>query len=105
MLLVDEPTFATLEPVSLDHNENNNDRDSSPLPLVIDADKETFCSQSVLSDYFPRREPIGQRLPRRTLNDKVDNGLSSNSSRFTTDANHLPNGNRLENTLPHEENR
>ncbi len=105
LFLVDEPTFTTLQPVLLDQDENVNDRDTSPPPLIIDTDKETFCSQSVMSDYFSRREPIGERLPRQTLNDgsKTANCLSSNPIRCTTDTNHSDNINRSKKARPREE--
>ncbi len=68
MLLVDEPSFTTLKPVPLDQHTNVNDGENSPPPLIIDIDKETCSTQSIMSNYFPRTEPIGERLPRCTSN-------------------------------------
>ncbi len=86
MLLVDEPTFTTLKPVSVDEHKNVNDGENSPPPLIIDIDKETCSSQSIMSNYFPRTEPVGERLPRCTSNatNKTQNQLSNKSTYFTS---------------------
>ena len=62
--LVDAVTFTALERVSFDQPENTKDQENSspPPPLIIDTDKERCSSQSLMSDYFPRTEPIGERL-------------------------------------------
>jgi hypothetical protein len=42
-----------------------------------------------MSDYFPRREPLGERLPRRPSNDgnKTQNYLTTNPTRLMSDEN------------------
>jgi len=89
LILVDEPVFTTLEPVPLDQQENDNDHESSPPPLIIDIEKEVPYSQPVMSDYFPQREPLGERLPRLTSNDsnKTQNYLTTNPTRLISDEN------------------
>jgi hypothetical protein len=83
LLLADASTFTTLEPVPLDQHKNIQDQENSPPPLIIDTDKETCSSQSILSDYFPRTEPIGERLPYGAPNaaNKTNNFLASNPTR------------------------
>ena len=89
MLLVDEPTYTTLETVPFDQRENIEDRENSPPPLIIDTNKGTCSSQSIMSNYFPRTEPIGERLPSGARNavDKTHNYVRSNQARPTTNEN------------------
>ena len=78
------------EPVSLNRLEPmEDDPDDSPAPLVIDeATKDRCSSQSVMADYFPRVEPIGDHLPIRMRED-VDttntDSLRNPSNYFSTD--------------------
>ena len=63
-----EPVYSSLTPVPLDQYQNNNDQENTPPLLVIDTDKELCASQTILSDYFPRSDPVGERLPRAATN-------------------------------------
>ena len=89
--LVDAATFTALEPVLFDQPENTKDQEnSSPPPLIIDTDTETCSSQSLMSDYIPRTEPIGERLSSgtRIAVNKTHNDLSSNATHSTLIENH-----------------
>lgn len=107
LLLVDEPTFTTLESVRLDLDESAGDHENSSPSLIIDINGEMNCSQSAISDYFPRRERIGECLPRRTFNEsnKEHNYLSSNLACFTLDENHPNDIDQIRKEHPCEENR
>ncbi|CAF4236801.1 unnamed protein product [Rotaria sp. Silwood2] len=82
----DEPIFKTLIPVSLDQYKNINNQENTPPSLIIDSSKEACASQTVLSDYFPPSEPVGERVPRATSNSihTTESYISKNSSRYTS---------------------
>ncbi|CAF4074840.1 unnamed protein product, partial [Rotaria sp. Silwood2] len=83
-VLVDEPTFTTLETVSLNQHGNFNELENSPPPpLVIDTSQETDSSQSIMSDYARRSESVEERVSNRTANgdyETVSNVVNVGSS-------------------------
>ncbi|CAF3898928.1 unnamed protein product [Rotaria sp. Silwood2] len=103
----DVSTFTASKPVALDQLNNINDQENSPPPLIIDTDKETCSSHSIMSDYFPRTEPIGERLPsdQRNAANKTYNYLSNNPTRSPFNENRSVGDDQPNKERPPEENR
>ncbi|CAF4125854.1 unnamed protein product [Rotaria sp. Silwood2] len=106
-VLVDEPTFTTLETVSLNQHGNFNELENSPPPLVIDTSQETDSSQSIMSDYARRSESVEERVSNRTANGdyETQNYLSINRARCISNENRLDIINQSNKECLPEENR
>ena len=89
-LSVDDPTPIAPKTPTFDQQRDPNDRENSPPPLVIDTDKEVCSGQSIMSDYFPSIEPLGERLPRAPSNavEKTRSNTLNEPTFVMSDRNH-----------------